>query len=835
MNKIISRTLIMMVFIAGIAIETVGQDFLPFLNDNRAGINGVLLQPASIANGRLAFDMNIVGFSEQVRSDFIKFKSGATWNLAKDYGESSWLDENSYLLDPNGDAKNITANIQVVLPSFMVAIDNKQSIGFVSRFRDIQIANEIDEPLARSIYSDFEDQNSWQQMKNNSAWHSGSNMSLVHHSFADYGIAYAREIMNKGDHYLKGGATIKFLQGISSTYYWMDELTYWFEKDPGTIDPNDPESFDADSASWNSPLFQFGTSENWKNKKDYSLPQFEKYAFTANPSVGLDIGIVYEWRKDSKKYYYDMDGETDIERRDMNKYKIKVGASVLDIGSLKYKKYNSYNFESVFTPGYPGNKPYGSNTDWMYLDELEMNKPAYYDFADTVRGRNNTSTFMKEGEGEEYKVKLPTALSFQFDYNINDEFYVNLTTFTTLAKSKSGNPATRYISNYSVTPRFEGKWFGAAIPMQYNEYGQFLVGLGLRLGIIWLGTNDLLTLIGLTEGYGSNLQFALKIPIHYKGPPSDIDGDAVSDARDKCPTVPGVLDFEGCPDKDRDGVPDNQDLCPDDPGLVEFDGCPDRDADGIIDKLDDCPADPGLEQYNGCPDTDGDGIMDKDDRCPNTPGIAAFFGCPDTDDDGIPDPEDLCPTVPGSRENQGCPFADADGDGVRDELDKCPDQAGPATNDGCPYTDTDGDGVVDADDNCPLTPGDPGNNGCPILEEAAVQIIRAAFNNLQFETNKAVILGGSYASLNELADLMQRNPEWKLKLVGHTDSQGNDSYNMSLSEKRAKSVSDYLNGQEITDERMIVEWYGETQPIADNSTADGRAKNRRVEMTIEFE
>lgn len=819
-----------------------GQDFLPFLNDNRAGINQVLLQPASIADGRLVVDFNIVGLSAQIRNDYVKFESGATWNLMRDFDDPDWLANNAMLADPNGKAKNATFNFQVVLPSFMFAIDRKQSIGFVSRIRDIKISDNVDEPLARSIFSDFEDDYSWQQMSNGSPWHAGRNISGVHHTFADYGIVYAREIFDKGDHYLKGGATIKFLQGISSTYIWIDELTYWFEKDPGTVDPNDENSFDADSASWNSPLIRYGTSENWQsNEGSYPWPAFDAYTLTSDPSVGLDIGVVYEWRPDSEKYTYDMNGKKGLKRKDLNKYKIKVGVSVLDIGSLKYKKINdenhrAFDFSARFTPGYPGQRPTAGNTSWMLLDPIDMNSPPYYDFADTVFNRSLTSSVTRlEDFGGEYRMKLPTALSFQFDWNIDNDLYLNLTSFTSLVKSKAGSPATHYVSNYSITPRYEGKWFGAAIPVQYNEYEQFLVGLGLRLGFIWIGTNDLLSLIGATEGYGSSIHFAVKVPIHYKAPPSDIDGDGISDARDKCPTVPGVLDFDGCPDKDMDGVPDNQDLCPDDPGLKEFDGCPDRDGDGIIDKLDDCPSDPGLEEYNGCPDTDRDGIIDRDDRCPNTPGIQAFFGCPDTDEDGIPDNEDLCPTEPGLRENQGCPKNDADGDGIVDAEDACPEQAGPVENRGCPYVDTDNDGVLDKDDRCPLTPGDPANFGCPEIQEPDLEIINAAFKNLEFETSKAVILSGSYSSLNELANLLERKPEWKLKITGHTDSSGNDEYNMQLSEKRAKSVADYFVGQGISRDRLIVEWYGETRPIADNSTPSGRAQNRRVEMEIVFD
>jgi OmpA-OmpF porin, OOP family len=114
----------------------------------------------------------------------------------------------------------------------------------------------------------------------------------------------------------------------------------------------------------------------------------------------------------------------------------------------------------------------------------------------------------------------------------------------------------------------------------------------------------------------------------------------------------------------------------------------DTDKDGIPDSLDKCPTVPGLEKYQGCPipDTDKDGINDEEDKCPTVPGLAKYQGCPvpDTDKDGINDEEDKCPTVPGVARYQGCPVPDTDGDGVNDEEDRCPTEAGLPENFGCP-------------------------------------------------------------------------------------------------------------------------------------------------------
>jgi outer membrane protein OmpA-like peptidoglycan-associated protein len=115
----------------------------------------------------------------------------------------------------------------------------------------------------------------------------------------------------------------------------------------------------------------------------------------------------------------------------------------------------------------------------------------------------------------------------------------------------------------------------------------------------------------------------------------DTDGDGILDSRDKCPTIPGVVKYEGCPvpDTDKDGIFDDKDKCPEMPGYPELDGCPypDRDKDGVTDNKDRCPDQPGSTKNDGCPltDRDGDGVPDATDRCPDIPGPASNQGCPE--------------------------------------------------------------------------------------------------------------------------------------------------------------------------------------------------------------
>ena len=231
-------------------------------------------------------------------------------------------------------------------------------------------------------------------------------------------------------------------------------------------------------------------------------------------------------------------------------------------------------------------------------------------------------------------------------------------------------------------------------------------------------------------------------------------------------------------------------------------------------------------------DRDGDGVLDADDKCPDVAGLITLQGCPDKDGDGIADVDDKCPDVAGVAKYQGCPIPDTDGDGVNDELDKCPTVKGLARYQGCPIPDTDGDGVNDEEDKCPTRVGPASNQGCPVIAKEVIEKINFAAKNVFFSTGSFKLLPKSFKSLDEVVKLMKDDETLMIDIDGHTDAQGSDESNQVLSDNRAGAVKNYLVGKGITETRLKSAGYGETKPVADNTTAAGRAKNRRTEMTV---
>ncbi len=343
---------------------------------------------------------------------------------------------------------------------------------------------------------------------------------------------------------------------------------------------------------------------------------------------------------------------------------------------------------------------------------------------------------------------------------------------------------TRIHSESSRTERHSKQYhnldlyYGAGINFRLSEKANLVLEAGIHnpMTDVYDGIDKgTVTYPGAATSDDEFLQYSLGFTYNL-GKKKDADNDGISDRKDKCPDTPAsvAVDEDGCPvDTDGDGVPDYQDSCPDVAGTIA-----------------------------GCPDRDGDGVADKDDACPDTKGTKALKGCPDSDGDGVADSKDKCPNTPaGTRvDADGCPVkVDSDGDGIPDAEDKCPNQAGPASN-----------------------------NGCPEKATYENQTVHFAFASAQ-------VSGKAISTLNDIAAKMNANSTITANIDGHTDNVGNDAGNQRLSERRAEAVKRYLVSKGVDANRITTRGFGESNPVSSNSTATGRADNRRAEVTIKLQ
>lgn len=811
---------ILAIIFTGLQIKA--QNFLGVQQDNYSGVLSASQNPANIVDSRYRFHMVVAGGSV----DFYNSYFSSDQNIFKSINQrkdSVFFSEHI--------SQNISREIhqvylqnEMVGVSFLTNLSELSAIGFQYKIRTFFNIDGLGSPLAQLSTEKLAVEDLWKIKIQNKS------LSVQTMSWAEYAANYARVVYDKEDHFLKAGVTVKLLQGLQSAYMFVDNLTYSFEN--------------SDTMSIFESDVNYGHSTNY----DFTDNQLQ-YKFVSNPGLGFDLGVVYEWRPNWQEYKYEMDGRDNMWREDLNKYKLKASFSVLDIGRIRYQR-GQYS------------KDFHADIDSWDISNLGIS--SVNDLDSIV---NNTFNYL-QGDTGMYKMNLPTSMNANVDYHIYKRFYVNGMANVAFQFNDDPNKVHGF-SNFTLAPRFESKVFSGSIPVSYSSMAKLRVGLGLRVGPIILGTANLAAIFGGGQTYGGDVYFAGTIPVRKKIP-KDKDEDHVSNRFDECPDVQGVWEFRGCPDTDNDRIQDSKDDCPAEAGLLEFNGCPDTDRDGIMDKDDECPTLAGSLAMNGCPDRDGDGVKDSEDKCPNIPGIPEFEGCPDTDGDGIMDRKDNCPTEAGPAENYGCPNT------VKLHL---VDQYGniimttEKTAEGFIFKelptdksymfllegedDMGGDLYIVLDNNGEKTKIVAKLNEMTgyfeyrylqgtrdvmeiieekdesvLLAKEEQEVVDSAFNNLQFETGKAIIAEQSFKSLYRLVELMKAKEDWKIKLTGHTDNVGKASSNLLLSKRRAEAVQFYLIQQGIDKDRIIVKYYGQTKPIADNDTPEGRQKNRRVEMKI---
>ena len=807
--------LFLLLFFLGYQLNA--QNYLGVMTSNYGGVMSTDLQPASFVDGRFLFDLNLGSVNVNTYQNFVSFNTSGMpggWlkSFKNDEAYNSWaLPDSTFMdrhivkryADNSNDKMGANINLQMDLFNFAFHINSKIAIGLKAKARSITNIGNVDPSFAILIEQGLDYPLLWNQKIEEQF------LNVNHLTWAEVGFNYGQVVIDQEEHFLKLGATIKYLKGYSAAYFQTSNLQFNLKNN--------------DTTQLITGNLNYGYSDNLPGLIENGLDN----KFNSNFGVGLDLGFVYEWRPKYKDFKYDMDGETNLWMKNKNKYKAKVGISLIDLGSMRFKKGGlsrnfSVNNSSPFD--LQSFSTASSLSDFDQIIDSLINESS---------GAGNTNWTSEQSPNSTFVMRTPTALSLQLDYQLGKYFYVNVSGVMNVILKKKD---TKVIvpNQLSITPSFDWSWFGLFLPISMNEYSGFKTGLASRLGPLSIGVTDFRSLFSVGKVRGAEFYLGLRLPILYSAI-KDKDKDKVSDLKDNCISTPGIWAFKGCPDTDGDGLMDKEDDCPEIAGLVEFKGCPDSDGDKIMDKLDDCPEVAGLAEFKGCPDSDSDGIKDSDDACPQNAGPKENQGCPDKDSDGLFDFIDACPEIAGPKENNGCPWPDTDGDGILDKDDDCPLLKGPAANMGCPYKDTDGDGLLDKDDDCPNTAGPIENKGCPIIEVEIVEVLRTAFDNLEFESGKDIILEVSKVALDELADVLIKKATWKLEISGHTDNIGGENFNLVLSKKRAEALKNYLIFKGVDTNRLITFYFGETQPLIDNTTEEGRKKNRRVEMKITFD
>ena len=380
--------------------------------------------------------------------------------------------------------------------------------------------------------------------------------------------------------------------------------------------------------------------------------------------------------------------------------------------------------------------------------------------------------------------------------------------------------------------------------------GLLLGGVGFRVGL----TPTLMTRAEIElsrnksrsqnlSNFGANLGLSLMLG---SKPIADDDDDGVQNNRDRCPDTPkgATVDGRGCPsDEDGDGVPNGIDRCPGTGAgaTVDEQGCAkDSDGDNIPDGIDKCPDTPAgvLVDTNGCAkDSDGDGIPDGLDRCSETPRGATVdaLGCPgDEDGDGVLDGLDRCPRTPTGATVQpnGCVAGQAPGQpapGVSPTpADTTPKRPRPTVRN--PARAQQQPPAQAPPGQAP--PAQPPSAAPKPSAAGTARIAAGPIPGVGFAPGTARLTQSSYVALDSIADILTADPSITVEVSAHTDNSISQAEAMRVTGLQADAVRDYLVTKGVPYQQVTSRGYGSTVPRTPDTSPNGRAANRRVEIRV---
>lgn len=425
-------------------ISTYSQNYVGHAIDNYSGIQGVTYNPSSIVGSGFRTDINLLSSSIFGGSDYFGINVN---DIIKSDGGFDF-DEDAKKSPSN--SNNFFFNADIIGPSFMFNLNKKSSIGFISRVRAHLNINDINGELYEAIVNDFESDEDFD--------FDSKNLNGTIHAWGEIGLAYGRILMDKPKHLLKGGVTLKYLQGAGSVYM----------SSPGM----------QGQYSASTEMLTTQGQLNYGTTQDFDEDDIEFKDLTAG--FGLDIGFTYQWNNDT---------ENDSLSNIKNPYKLKVGVSVTDIGSIGY--------DNATTTSYDLNNTVDTSTFDEDVEEfLDENYPR------------------TENEGTA-KIKLPTALHLLVDYRLHKSWYVSAQADLSMIKDNSKLSNT-IINTIVIAPRLETKKFSFYAPISFRQYGDVSFGGGLRFYGITIGSGSIFTNLLSDSTKTTDVYVGFNIPFYKK-------------------------------------------------------------------------------------------------------------------------------------------------------------------------------------------------------------------------------------------------------------------------------------------------------------------------------
>lgn len=408
-------------------LSLLAQQNLGIQNSNYAGIQGSLLNPSSIADSKLKWDVNIISGGVFFNNNFLYASKKNVHFLGFGQLINGALDLSGLYqtrFDPSNPNKlyNVTFASQIMGPSFFVKIKKKHEIGFSMGLRANGNVRNISGNVAENAF-DF--------LRGFPNINFSDNTARVNTmGWLEYGFHYATVLYDDGKDQLKAGISVKYLQGLFAGYEKNTRISY--------------NLHDTTSIAFTNTSFDYGNT----NYDDFSGDHLHHK--THGHGLGTDIGFTWVHKGE-------MPGDDKIG------YKYKVGLSILDIGSIKYNnntasfhlQADAASFNNWHAIGFSGNA------------QLNRTLSAVFYNGDSTRSQT----------GDHFTMALPTALSIQGDYNFGNHFFANATIIKGFGHGN--NIGTTRADVYSITPRYETRLWEVSLPLSVISYGQTRARLGI--------------------------------------------------------------------------------------------------------------------------------------------------------------------------------------------------------------------------------------------------------------------------------------------------------------------------------------------------------------------
>lgn len=456
--------------IAVLAAATYGakaQRLMGVATSNWSGTTSLALNPANLGDNRAKFALDLFGLNFGIDNNLAQVDvSKATSGVGGD-----GLGGGGLLTFSGNNKFNIVMPVaDVRLPGAMYTIDNKNAVALTLRFRGFNQFNNFDKTLFQSLLDPTASAATGYNLNS-------SKFNWTTHMWSEINVSYSRVVYEEGKHFVKAGITLGKMNGVGFVGVAGRNLNAQFYTNDSLVASNTDIEFASnivdsagELAGGLGGVSLFGNSGN------------------GGSGIRADIGAVYEYRPDS---YDPKDGKS-------NKYKVRGSFAITDLGKIKYKSAMSLT---------------AKGNGMMSASDLAANIMNFTSLKDYM----NTRGFFLDTGVKAYKVGIPTAMVVGVDYYVASHFYVNATWIKNMANRT--NIGNSYYGQLTVTPRWDTKFFTAALPITYSAMSKGIkTGVGLRLGGLYFGSDDVMLFL-TGKGYGVNFYMGAYVPINrkYKG------------------------------------------------------------------------------------------------------------------------------------------------------------------------------------------------------------------------------------------------------------------------------------------------------------------------------